>query len=152
MKWLYKAEEVICGVLIIAAVLVLNSNIFLRFFFDSSFAWSEEFIRLMFIWITFIGVAVCARRNTNISIDILQNFLKGKSKRILDIIITIISLVFVIMLGKFGMDMVFFTMDRPQKLNALQWPIYIVYWSIPVGCALMTIHYIRRIFKLVSKG
>lgn len=144
MKWLNKLEDLVCGIMILVAVLVLMVHIFLRYFLNSGFPWTEELIRLMFIWITFIGIAINVRKNSNINIDLINNLLKNKGKLILGVITDIISIVFVIILGLAALQQVQFSLAHPQYLTALRWPIYLIYLPIPVGCLLMLVHYMNR--------
>ena len=49
-------EEIILVVLLICMTLILGLQIVSRYVFRNSLSWSEELVRYMFVWSTFIGV------------------------------------------------------------------------------------------------
>lgn len=140
MKYIAKTEEAFIGLSILAVTVVLFLNIILRFFFNSSTTWAEEFIRYVMIWITFIGSAVCFRRGIHVGIDLLMEFLPFKGKRNLQFIINGLSIVFMILLIKFGVDLVLFSMQTGQISASLQLKTYWVYLAVPVGAGLSLLH------------
>lgn len=151
MKWLTKIENFVCGTLLLGATGLLMTHIILRYFFGGGFPWAEELVRFMFIWITFIGVAICVRRDNNISIDVIYNFLGKKGKTILYTILTALTIILVGILGKYGFDFAVITMERRQISSALSLPMHYVYLAIPIGCTLMFIHCVNRFIK-IKKG
>ncbi len=44
-------------------------NVVARYFFNSPIEWAEEFSRYAFIWIVFLGAAVCTKHGRHIVID-----------------------------------------------------------------------------------
>ena len=133
MKWLYRLENVTSGILILLVTAVLFINVILRFVFSSSLSWSEELIRYGFIWITFIGGAICVRTASHVKIDLIPNYLSENGKRILLIFTSFVALLFLVWLGKLGIDLVAFNYETGQKSPSLGIPIYYVYLAIPVG-------------------
>jgi len=151
VKWIYKLENVIAGLMLLFATGLLTVNIILRFFFNSGLPWAEELIRYLFIWITFIGLAICTRNDSNIRVDVLLNIINKKAGVIINILVALISMAFLAFLTKAGVELVQFNIERGQFSPALEWPMYIVYISIPIGCALAFIHYIQYILNMAKQ-
>lgn len=149
MKWLYRCEELFSGLLILLVTAVLFLNVVLRFGFNSSTSWSEEFIRYGFIWITFIGGAICVRRGAHVSVDLIPNYLTEKGKKALFFATSTVTVIFLLWMCKLGMDTVSFIYQTGQTSPSLPIPMYTVYLAIPIGCLLMAIHYIEFIVKVI---
>ncbi|WP_237049367.1 TRAP transporter small permease [Lentibacillus amyloliquefaciens] len=149
MKILHKIEEHFVGIGMIAATGILFMNIILRNLFSASTTWAEEFIRYAFIWITFIGLSICFRKGIHFGVDLLMNSLKAKEKKIiLQAFVNVASLVFMLFLLKFGLDIVFFSMETGQITPALQIKIYWIYLAIPTGAVLSIIHIVINMWQL----
>src|SRR5699024_7810825 len=150
MKLLYRIEAIICVFFILCATGVLFINVIFRNF-GLGIEWSQEFIRYSFIWITFIGGAICVRYGGHVSIDVVDSFLKEKSRKVILFIATTFSLVFLIWVFLIGVEAVYFNYSNGQTTPTLSIPIYLVYLAIPLGFLLMIVHYIEILIKLIKK-
>ena len=66
------------GALVMALVSMLVmalTQIVLRNLFDSGFLWAESFLRILVLWIAFLGAMVATRDRNHISIDLLSRLL-----------------------------------------------------------------------------
>ena len=66
-------EEIILVILLICMTLILGLQIVSRYVFRNSLSWSEELVRYMFVWSTFIGVPYCIKKvrlSKSISLEI----------------------------------------------------------------------------------
>lgn len=151
MKWLYRLEEIICAIFILSATSLLFINIILRNF-GMGTSWSEEFIRYSFIWITFIGAAICVRVGAHVSVDLIDSFVSNKIGKVILIIAFLITIIFMIWMLILGIKTVTFNYNNGQITPALSIPIYLVYLSIPIGFFLMIIHSLENLVKIIKKG
>ena len=53
--------------------LVIFAQVIFRYILKSPLAWSEELARYLFVWVSFIGSVVAARRNQHIGVEMLVN-------------------------------------------------------------------------------
>lgn len=151
MKTLVKAENYFVGIMIILATLLLFTNIILRYFFNANTTWAEEFVRYSMIWITFIGMAICFKKGIHFSVDVLIKSLPDKGSRLLQIIINIISIIFMLMLIYYGMEITIFNFHSGQITPSLEISISWVYLAIPVGAALSLLHLILNTIEITKK-
>ncbi|MGP4105967.1 TRAP transporter small permease [Virgibacillus sp. L01] len=149
MRILKKAEDVFVGTALIAATLVLFVNIVLRYSFDANTTWAEEFIRYAMIWIAFIGSSICFRRGIHVGVDLLIKSVSKVGKKVLQVYINIIAVVFMIFLIKFGFDLVIFSMDTGQITPSLEIKMYWIYLAIPIGAILSIVHIITQTINLL---
>ncbi len=63
-----------------AMVLLATTQIVLRNFMDSGFAWGDEALRLMVLWVAMLGAVAASRENRHIAIDALSRILPQTPK------------------------------------------------------------------------
>ncbi|MTD30710.1 TRAP transporter small permease [Planomicrobium sp. YIM 101495] len=149
MNILKKTEDIFVGSAILAATLVLFINIILRYFFSANTSWAEEFIRYAMIWIAFIGSAICFRRGIHVGVDLLINYFSGKGKVILQTIINVVSILFMALLVKYGIDLVLFSMNTGQITPSLEIKTFWIYLAIPLGAVLSIFHIVHRTYLML---
>lgn len=152
MKIIKTTEEAFVGITLIAVTFVLFINIVLRFFFSANTTWAEEFVRYAIIWITFIGSAICFRKGRHVGIDLLVEALHPKASKILQVIINVLSIIFMVFLAKYGIDLVIFSMNTGQVAAALPIKTFWVYLAIPVGAILSLLHLFIESYYLIRNG
>ncbi|WP_117168603.1 TRAP transporter small permease [Paraliobacillus sediminis] len=140
MKYLNKVEEFLIASTLLIVTVVLFVNIVLRYGFSNNTSWAEEFIRYGMIWIAFIGSSVCFRKGMHVGVDFLSELLKGKVKKGLRLFVNLASMVFMVFLIKYSIDLVLFTQEMGQITPSLQIPLFYIYLAIPIGSALSLLH------------
>lgn len=75
-------NAIMASTLGIMTILVFT-NVVLRYIFNSGIPWGEEFSRILFIWMVFIGAISVFKDNGHIKIDILLNHIPAAGKKIL---------------------------------------------------------------------
>ncbi len=64
-------EELSSGASFAIMTIITFLNVISRYFFDVSFTWPEELSRYCFLWMTFLGAALCTKHGRHIVIDFL---------------------------------------------------------------------------------
>ena len=86
-------EEIILVILLICMTLILGLQIVSRYVFRNSLSWSEELVRYMFVWSTFIGVPYCIKKSTSIKVDQFRNSMPASVQKALSYIDKLIMLI-----------------------------------------------------------
>jgi C4-dicarboxylate transporter DctQ subunit len=152
MKWIERIEENVIGVSLLVVTFVLVINVFLRYIFNASSTWAEEFIRYVMIWITFIGSSVCFRRGIHVGIDFILSFTSKRASRFIHMFVTLMSILFMSFMLKYGLDLFLFSKNSGQITPAMQIPLYWVYLAIPLSSFLSIIHLIRILVNLIRNN
>ena len=76
----------IVALLLLCIVGTVAIQIFARHVMAMPPIWTEEYARLFFAWLTFVGGILAAREDSHLAIEILYDRLKPGAKKILDII------------------------------------------------------------------
>jgi len=70
-----------------AMILLATAQIVLRNFLASGFAWGDEALRLMVLWVAMLGGVAASRENRHIAIDVLSRVLPPAPKAIAAIVV-----------------------------------------------------------------
>ena len=97
-KKLVNILEKICGVLMIAMVTLLISQVITRYILQGSLLWASEMAVWLFVWITYFGAVILFINKKHIVVDIVSSILPKKINDVLELISSIIVLIFLCIL------------------------------------------------------
>lgn len=135
--------RVIVGVAFSVIVVLTISQIFFRFVLDSPLVWSEELVRLLVVWMTFIGAAVICWDGGHLSVDVLFVRLPSGARRALRIFNCIVALLFLGALVWFSIPLVELTMH--VTIGAMDLPEAAYRVPATIGGCLMIVFVVMRI-------
>jgi TRAP-type C4-dicarboxylate transport system permease small subunit len=69
LRHLDRAEEYIGVALLVVLGVLLTAQVFMRFVLGLGYSWLEEVIRMLFIWVIFVGAVAAMRRNLHIRVE-----------------------------------------------------------------------------------
>lgn len=147
-----RIEEWSLFVMVITALIALFANVVLRYGFNYTLAWSEELVRIVIIYSTFVGASVAVKQRAMIRIDaIVQIFPKLKPG--LTFYTSILMLIFAGMMVYYGYKMTLQQYLTHQKTIIMQIPLVIVYAIMPVMGGMVFIRIVQVIIQdLKSKN
>jgi TRAP-type C4-dicarboxylate transport system permease small subunit len=112
-------------------VVIGGAQIFTRYVMDYSLYWSEEAMRYIFVWLVFVSMGLGIRHKVHVAIEVLVNKMPSKGKKVLQMIIMLLVLVFCLAFTYYGVKL---TGRYISQLSpALRWPMGIVYVALPLG-------------------
>jgi TRAP-type C4-dicarboxylate transport system permease small subunit len=143
-------EEWSLFVAVMVALVALFFNVVLRYGFHYSLAWSEELVREVIIFTTFIGCSAAIKNRSMIKIDAsVQIF--PKLKMPLNYFSNFATLVFSVMMLYFGWKMAALQIQTHQKTIILQIPLVYLYALMPLMGGMMFIRTIQVIYQDYSE-
>lgn len=86
VKYLDKILEYISMLALIIMISLVFFNSLLRYLFDSGIAFSEEFSRICFVYMIFLGIILVAKDKAHLTVDIVTSSLPEKYKKIVSLI------------------------------------------------------------------
>jgi len=145
LRWLDEHfEEYILVILSTFTVVIIFSQVVLRYIFSSSLPWSEEIARYAFIWLIYVGVSYGVKRQKHLSVDVITMLFNDKGKIIINMIANVLFLIFALVITYYGIDIV----GRiTRESAALGIPMEYVYLALVVGMILTSIRLIQNIYK-----
>jgi C4-dicarboxylate transporter DctQ subunit len=145
-------EEWFVGSLLMALTGILFLNVVMRFVFNNSLGWAEEFSRYSIVWVTMIGSSLCVRRGTHIAIDPLSRVLSDRGLRLLNIAVMIFCAIACAVFCYYAWTITEKIGRLGQRSATLNMPMAVVYAAMPVGFALMAVHFLISAVGALGKG
>ena len=102
LDWVFNWALRLAMVLLVAMVLIVFSNVVLRYGFSSGIRWAEEISLVIVIWFTFIAMALGVKENLHINITILPKRLPRVFNDALNLIKYILEIAIGFILLYFG--------------------------------------------------
>lgn len=143
--------ETPAAVLMFLIIFLTFLQVCLRYVFNHSLAWIEEISRYLFIWIVFLGSVIAFKHNLHIRIDFIDQYLKGKSKSVIDHLVAVINVLAIGLLFYSG-SLVAWRNRSASFYTAPDLPIWLMYVAVPLCCALMIIVIIRHVAKIKEQN
>jgi len=144
-------EEWTLFIIVMAALLSLFANVVLRYGFNYTLAWSEELVRIVIIYSTFIGASVAVKQRAMIKIDAIVQIFPGL-KSGLTFYSNILMLVFACMMVYYGYKMTLLQHMTNQKTIIMQIPLVIIYTIMPITGVLVFIRTCQVIIQDIRAG
>jgi len=149
--WDHLEEFFLIPSLIISTGLIFF-QVIMRYIFRNSLSWSEEVVRYLYVWQTWVGVSYAARNGSHLRITMLKDRLPEKAQKVLEVFVVIVWVGFAVFVMIQGLSAVHAIASFGQKSSALRIPMQICYMSIPVGMVLMSVRLIERTIKYLRKS
>lgn len=145
-------EEYVSILLFSSLIILCFLQILFRFVFNFSLSWTEELSRYVFIALVYISASLAVVRGAHVRVEVIDNYIKGANKRILDTIIDLSFAIFMIYIGYYGIEITIETLDVEQTTPALGWSSGWVYAVVPFSFYLIALRLIQRAYlRLTNK-
>ena len=143
-------EEWTLFISVLVALIALFFNVILRYGFNYSLAWSEELVREVIIYTTFIGCSAAVKNRSLIKIDAsVQLFPRLKIP--LTFFSNFVIMIFAIMMIYYGWLMAALQVRTHQKTIIMQIPLVYLYAILPLMGLLMLIRVIYVFYQDIQQ-
>jgi TRAP-type C4-dicarboxylate transport system permease small subunit len=142
-------EEIASGSLLVLMSLATFGNVVARYFFNHPIEWAEEFSRYAFIWIVFLGAAVCAKHGRHIVIDGLALALPPRVQAGLAVLVDVLTFGLMVVLAYYGWILTVFT---TQPTSTLYVPMSVVYVVVPASAALIGLRSLENLGRRIRQA
>lgn len=114
-------------------------------------SWIDVFLRQLVIIVAFLGAMIATRRSKHINIDALSKVLPRPARRVVPILLNLVSVVVCLLLASAGWDLVEIGQEYPKELTpwAEEWKFQLMF---PVGFGLMGVHFTVRLLESIVEG
>ena len=143
-------EEWSIFIAVMVALLSLFVSVVLRYGFNYSLAWSEELVREVIIYTTFIGCSAAVKNRSMIKIDALVQLIP-RLKVPLNYISNIVTLIFALMMLYYGWKMAALQAATHQKTIIMQIPLVYLFAILPLMGGMMFIRTIQVMYQDVME-
>ena len=131
---------------VMVALIALFVNVFLRYVFNYTLAWSEELVRQVIIYTTLIGCSAAVKSRSMIKIDASVQLIP-KLKIPLTFFSNIVTLIFSIIVLLYGWKLAVMQVQTYQKTIIMQIPYVYIFSILPLMGAMMLIRTIQVMYQ-----
>ena len=143
------AFQVFCAVVFLSMIGLVFYNAMLRYVFKASFAPSEEWARILFMYITFFGSIEGFFRGRHIAVDMFTSLLSGVTRKMVDIVAQLLGLAALVLLLIGGISLVQQTIDTATVATGLN--MAFVNGTLPVMAFTVIIIRGRELLQTLKK-
>ena len=103
--------------------------------------WTEPLVRLLVLWITFLGASLVTRVNKHIKIDIMSSILPAKWRPLRELILSLACIIITVFMTKASIEYVKTEMNFGGYIF-LKLPVWIGQLIIPIGFSLLLFRFV----------
>ena len=115
-------------------------------------SWAQELCIYMFIWMAKFGAAYGVRTGIHVGVDVLVNLLPPASRKQVIVFSLLCGALFTGVVAIFGgafVDQMYLT---GQRSNDLEWPMWVIYLTLPLGSGLMCFRFLQVAWRFYWTG
>ena len=143
MDVLAAAEKLILAASTLLILVLTVGNVFSRKVIHRSWSFTEELVVAVFVLITLMAGALACREGELVSLTLVTDRLPGKTKKPVVVLVTVLSVIFTVILFKYGMDKVLTQLANGKRTFVLNWPEWIFWSFVPIGSVCMILHFVE---------
>ena len=138
-----KFEEVFLVILLSVMVVLIFGQVIMRYIFNAPLSWSEELARILFIWVSWIGISLGQKKGEHIRIVLVTDALKGKTRKFVLLLSDVCAFIILMIFAIYGAQVFMDIFGRGATLPGTHLPKWTMYGAVPVSCTLMAIRIIK---------
>jgi TRAP-type C4-dicarboxylate transport system permease small subunit len=137
-------EEILASIAISITILIVITNVILRYGFGFVVPWSEELAVICFIWSVYLGISSCYKHRLHMGVDVIIAFLPEKAKVPFHLVISFFLLALNVLLAYLSYDY----MMLSNKVTPVMGMSYFTINGVLFLCfSLMSIHTVNFILS-----
>jgi TRAP-type transport system small permease protein len=136
--------RILVGTAFIVIVVLTVTQVFFRSVLDSPLIWSEEMVRLLLVWVVFIGGAVVCWDGRHLNVDVAFVRLSPSIKRVVRWINLFVAVGFLSIFGWTSWKIVM--LARFSEIGSITLSMSWVRAPATIGAALMVVLLLLRVF------
>ena len=139
------------GLCALAMTLFITLDVFLRYAFNAPTIWANEVSSYLLLVMVFMGAAYALREKAHIRIDVVVSRLPRRVQDWMQVISSIIFLIFTVILGYFTWSIFLDTVRFAETSRSL-WDIPLAPWQVwlPLGLAIISLLLILNIYNEIK--
>jgi C4-dicarboxylate transporter, DctQ subunit len=124
------------GAALAAVVSICIVQVIARYAFSASFSWAEEVSATLVLWAVWVGASLAAKSNAHLRLLFLEKKLQPRKRLVLCLVQKVLIIFFAVAMAY--ASKVVLKVNENITLMSLPITVNVMYWSVPVGCVLMT--------------
>lgn len=140
---------VLACVIFTFTMLLVSTDVILRYVFNSPIAWTTEVCEYILVGIVSLGMAWLLRREGHVKVDFLLNQFSPGTQALINAFTSILAAAVLFIITWYGIQNILFLLGKPLAVETGILRIHKAVLLIPLamGCLLVTIQFMRRTYK-----
>ena len=138
-------SALICAFLIVATTFAV-----IAYQLDLSFVWLDDLLRMLLIWLVYLGTVSLCLDNDHISMDAVYLHLPPAARRVIDIMVSVMGIALCSYIAKIGYDSMMQEVAYGTFLASGYLPAWPQTLAIPLCFALMAVAYFSYLLSILS--
>ncbi len=153
LRILDRLEEILIASLMAAATVIIFIAVMHRYLigipllypllFPINLSWAQELCIYMFVWVAKFGAAYGVRTGIHVGVDVFVNLLPSASRKRVIVFSLLCGALFTGVVAVFGGAFVEEMFQTGQQSNDLEWPMWMIYLTLPLGSGLMCFRFLQ---------
>jgi len=136
------------GVALLATL--ISWAVIMRWGFGETPHWAEELPQFVLIWMAMLAAVWCSHKDSHLTAGLLDLLVKeGLLLNFIHKLVDVILILAMLVLAKAGWDLSLLTISH--KTPALQWPVGLLYLSVPISCIAIALVHVGLLFNRGDK-
>lgn len=140
-------ETALMVVAMTTVVVIMTTQVILRYVFNESLSWAEELVRYVVVWMSFLGAGMGIARGAHIVMGLAVGVLPVRFAAWAVRAGHVGALVFSVFLFVAGGSHVLTVMGFGQVSSAMRAPMWIVYLCLPIGAVLFFVRLVEAFLR-----
>lgn len=151
MSAVARIEKVLLAVTMAVTLAFTFANVVGRFVFNHSLAFADELVIALFVLVSLMGAALCARENDGlIGLALLSSRLTGSKKTVQKLFSGIVSIIYCVVLTWQGFIRMTSSMSQGEHTFVMHLPRWIFWSFIPVCGICLILHFIENLSDFIA--
>jgi len=139
LRHLDRAEEYLGVALLVVLGVMLTAQVSMRFVLGLGYSWMEEIIRMLFIWVIFIGAAAAMRRNLHIRVEAGLLLFPRPLRSLAGWFGDLLLFAFCLAVAWYGLELVISSADGSFRLQSTGVSMFWPYLILPISFGLQAL-------------
>lgn len=137
------------ALLMLALTGVILYTVVARYFFNAAPSWSDEVPRVIFLWVTYLAIAVAVKRGQSLRVTFILERIPPLPRMLLEMFMHLSIFVMLAFLVWHNLPVI--ELGRQTKMLATQWSDATRFWPLSVGCVLIAFYQIRLVLRTMEQ-
>jgi len=145
-------EDILTGTFFFIGVSIIFFGVIMRYVFNNSLIWTDEFSIYFIIWGTVMGWSVAQRDNRHIRVNFVFDRFSLEHQRTISIFSNLICIAFCIFLGVAAVVLEqSYILYGIRSIN-IAFPLWIVYVFFPLAALMLGLRFVHILVLLLKDG
>ena len=151
MNGVARVEKYLLAITMSVTLAFTFANVIGRFVFNHSLAFADELVIALFVLVSLMGAAMCARENEGlIGLAIVSSRLSGTKKTFQKLLSSLVSIVYCAMLTWQGFLRTLSSMQQGEHTFVMHLPRWIFWSFIPICGLCLVLHFVENLTDFFS--